>query len=43
MSERLAPTPVNRNDDLNNDTGRVNEKAVIKYEARGSVAMAANK
>jgi hypothetical protein len=40
---KLAHTPVNRDDDLKNDTGWVNEEAVIKFEAQGSVAMAANR
>jgi hypothetical protein len=40
---KLAHTPVNRNDDLKNDTGWVNEEAVIKCEARGFVATEANR
>jgi hypothetical protein len=40
---KLVHTPVNRNENLKNDTGWVNEEAVIKCEARGFVAMAANR
>jgi len=40
---KLAHTPANRNDDLKNDMGWVNEEVVIKCEARGFVAMAANR
>jgi hypothetical protein len=40
---KLAHTPVNRNDDLKNDTGWANEESVIKFEAKGFVAKAANR